>query len=197
MIPSDREILAALARGAIRLTPAPLPERIASMSVDLTLAAQLRRWKPRDQWGAEVRVRPASPSHNLSALVNTLTEPVTITEEGYELAPGDFVLAWTAERLQLPHRSRIAARVEGKSSLARLGLGVHVTAPTIHAGFGYIPELPDHLGTALQLEIWNVGKLPIVLDVGMPICQLIFEEVHGTPEKGYGGMFAEQGPEAP
>lgn len=104
------------------------------------------------------------------------------------------MLGWTAEYIQLPHRSRLAARVEGKSSLARLGLGIHVTAPTIHAGFGCGPDIKDHPGSPLQLEIWNIGNLTIVLDPGTAICQLIFEEVHGTPEKGYAGTFAIQGP---
>jgi dCTP deaminase len=72
---------------------------------------------------------------------------------------------------------------------------VHVTAPTIHAGFGSKEGEPDYVGTPLQLEIWNVGKLPIVLDPGIRICQVIFEEVHGTPEKGYAGLFTEQGPQ--
>jgi hypothetical protein len=89
------------------------------------------------------------------------------------------------ERVKLPHRSRLAARVEGKSSMGRLGLGVHVTAPTIHAGFGDKEGDPDYPGTALQLEIWNINRVPIILDAGLPICQLIVEEVHGTPEKGY------------
>jgi len=89
----------------------------------------------------------------------------------------------------------MAARVEGKSSLARLGVGVHVTAPTIHAGFGCKADDEQYEGSELQLEIWNVGKLPIVLDPGIPICQLIFEIVDGTPERGYEGQFAVQGPQ--
>jgi len=68
------------------------------------------------------------------------------------------------------------------SSLARLGLGVHVTAPTIHAGFdGHI-----------RLEMVNHGKLPIRLRTGMRICQLIFEQTLGTPDKGYRGHFSGQ-----
>jgi dCTP deaminase len=94
----------------------------------------------------------------------------------------------------LPFRSRIAARVEGKSSLARLGLGVHVTAPTIHAGFGYADRHPEWLGNPIQLEIWNTGPKPIILKRGMKICQLIFEWVDGTPEQGYHGQFRVQGP---
>jgi dCTP deaminase len=106
----------------------------------------------------------------------------------------DFHLGWTLERIQLPHRSRLAGRVEGKSSLARLGLGVHVTAPTIHAGFGSTDLDSAFLGNPIQLEIWNTGPVPIVLKTGLRICQLIFEQVDGTPEQGYGGQFATQGP---
>jgi dCTP deaminase len=59
-----------------------------------------------------------------------------IPKPGVRLGPASFYLGWTLQAVGLPHRSRIAARVEGKRSLARLGLGIHVTAPTIHAGFG-------------------------------------------------------------
>jgi dCTP deaminase len=116
--------------------------------------------------------------------------------EGFVLPPGAFVLGWTSEQIQLPHASRLAARVEGRSSLARLGVGVHVTAPTIHAGFGYLGD-PAHLGTRIRLEIWNCGPLHVCLQRGMKVCQLILEEVHGTPERGYEGVFATQGPADP
>jgi dCTP deaminase len=108
-----------------------------------------------------------------------------------------FLLGWTIEKIQLPHSSRIAARVEGKSSLARLGIGVHVTAPTIHAGFGYRSNDPSFEGNPIQLEIWNAGPLKVRLVKGLRICQLIFEEVHGTPSKGYDGKFSIQGPDVP
>jgi dCTP deaminase len=65
----------------------------------------------------------------------------------------------------------LAARVEGKSSLARCGLLVHFTAPTIHAGFE---------GT-ITLEMINLGAYPILLYPGMEISQLIVEQVVGTP----------------
>lgn len=108
-----------------------------------------------------------------------------------------FLLGWTIEKVQLPHTSRIAARVEGKSSLARIGIGVHITAPTIHAGFGYRPNDPAFEGNPIQLEIWNAGPLKVRLVKGLRICQLIFEEVHGTPNKGYDGKFSIQGPDVP
>jgi dCTP deaminase len=73
-------------------------------------------------------------------------------------------------------------------------LGVHVTAPTILAGFGYKESDPTWAGNPIQLEIWNTGPLPVVLRRGMRICQLIFELVDGTPEQGYAGQFAIPGP---
>jgi dCTP deaminase len=104
------------------------------------------------------------------------------------------VLGWTVEKLCFPHTSKLAARVEGKSGLARIGLGVHVTAPTIHAGFGFDPTKPRYRGSPIRLEMWNAGPLEIILTRGMPICQLIIEEVHGTPEAGYSGTYVVQGP---
>lgn len=65
----------------------------------------------------------------------------------------------------------LAARIEGKSSFARCGLLVHFTAPTVHAGWK----------GRLTLEIKNLGSNPVTLYQGMPICQLILEEVLGIP----------------
>jgi dCTP deaminase len=139
--------------------------------------------------------RPAEPDYNFDATLKDFGQTVVIPVEGHLVRPGEFYLGWTLERLQLPHRSRIAARVEGKSSLARLGLGVHVTAPTIHAGFGYDQNRPEYPGSSIQLEIWNFGPVGIVLKTGMKICQLIFEAVDATPDMGYTGKFSVQGPE--
>jgi len=70
---------------------------------------------------------------------------------------------------------------------------VHVTAPTIHAGFGMVgsSEVGEQ-GAPIQLEIFNLSELTVTLDKGMPICQLIFEEVRETPDKGYIGKFSDQ-----
>jgi dCTP deaminase len=92
------------------------------------------------------------------------------------------VLGWTAEYINIPTDARLAARVEGKSSLARIGIGVHLTAPTIHAGFK----------GQIRLEIVNHGPVPIILKPGMRICQLVFELTLGTPEGGYKGQFLDQ-----
>ena len=92
------------------------------------------------------------------------------------------VLALTEERIVLPEMSRLAARVEGRSSLARLGLAVHLTAPIIHAGFR----------GRITLEITNQGTIPIRLRPGLIICQLVFEMVFGTPQAVMTGVFQDQ-----
>jgi dCTP deaminase len=195
MILSDREIRAALARQAIRITPDPTldPSLWSATALDLHLGEQISFWdltRP----GAPDCFSPADPDHDLADLLTRFTRSQVIPETGVVLEPGSFYLGWTLEVVQLPHRSRIAARVEGKSSLARLGMGVHVTAPTIHAGFGHADRHPDWIGNPIQLEIWNTGPKPIRLKRGMKICQLIFELVDGTPEQGYQGQFRVQGP---
>jgi dCTP deaminase len=197
MILSDREIRAALARGALRMTPPPTLERYSSMAVDFTLGSDLRQWKELNTMASVPTIRPGSPHFHAPTLLDSLTEQIRISDAGFSLKPGQLVLGWTIEKIQLPEQSRLAARVEGKSSLARLGLGVHVTAPIIHAGFGFKASDQNYEGTSIQLEIWNVGLWPIILDPGIAICQLVFEEVHGTPELGYSGVFAQQGPQQP
>jgi dCTP deaminase len=195
VILSDREIKAALERGSIRITPDPRSEAYlwGSTALDLRLGQQLAVWDL-SAAGAPQSFSPADPTHVLKDLIDRFARSTLIPPEGCPVLPGQFYLGWTLELIQLPHRSRLAARVEGKSGLARLGLGVHVTAPTIHAGFGHKVANPALLGNPIQLEIWNTGPLPIVLKPGLRICQLIFEQVDGTPEQGYAGRFAVQGP---
>ena len=196
MILSDREIQAALSRGAFSIHPVPEATAWSSTALDLTLDKELRKWKNLSDGSVEAAVCPGTATYNYTKLAAKHTDIIDIAKGHYDLKPKEFILGWTVQRIKLPHRSRLAARVEGKSSLSRLGLGVHVTAPTIHAGFGFDPGDPNGLGNPIQLEIWNIGDLTIRLVKGLPICQLIFEEVHGTPDKGYQGKFLHQGPPA-
>ncbi|HXY34612.1 MAG TPA: hypothetical protein VEI07_10320 [Planctomycetaceae bacterium] len=194
MILSDREILAAIDRQAIKISPPPRAEAYSSTAVDLRLSADLVEWTRPSRHGVESVVCPAHPEYDFDSVRRTYCTSVRIPADGYVFKSHAFILGWTEEKIQLPHRSRLAARVEGKSSLARLGIGVHVTAPTIHAGFGFKKDDANFAGSPLQLEMWNAGPADVKLAVGMPICQLIFEIVDGTPEKGYEGRFNVQGP---
>jgi dCTP deaminase len=194
MILSDREIMTAVERGLIGIEPCPPAKSKlwTPTSLDLRLAAEIRPWETIAELNADNPVDPAAESFNSNALVNTFTKPQDCSN-GFVIQPSCFVLGWTIEEIRLPHSSRIAARVEGKSSLARIGLGIHVTAPTIHPGFGVGDR--TNRGSPIRLEIWNCGTLAIKLTKGMAICQLILEELHGTPVQGYAGQFRMQGPE--
>ena len=175
MILTDREIRIALANGVVTIDPLPdLTVAISSTAIDLTLADSFKIWP--DTSG--MLICPGDPDYSYSKLTGMQQE----TRGPYELAPAKFVLAWTREKVSIPHNSRLAARVEGKSSLARLGIGIHVTAPVIHSGFT----------GQIQLEMFNFGPHKVRLDPGMSVCQLVFEQTVGTPERGYGGIFAGQ-----
>ena len=194
MILSDREIQAALRDRILFIDPPPDERLYTSTALDLTLDSVLLRWHEPGNHpsGQPIKLYPHRPGFNIKALMTNpgYTARVPIDPKvGFELGPKQFVLGYTEQKIYLPNSSRIAARVEGESSLARLGVGVHVTAPTIHAGFGYNPEDADHPGLPIQLEIFNVGNQIVVLDIGMPICQLILEEVREVPARGYQGRF--------
>lgn len=182
MILTDREIQIFLDKRQINIKPKPDPVRYSSTSVDLTLAKQLRVWSFDQIEKTKGEIITPGPKFKYAKFRDRYTKKKILNNKGYVLPPDAFVLAWTHEKIKLPIHSRIAARVEGKSSLARLGLAVHVTASTIHAGF----EGP------LQLELCNHGLFSIRLAPGMPICQLIFEMTFGTPAKGYSGIFLKQ-----
>jgi dCTP deaminase len=121
--------------------------------------------------------QPCHVRSEFSRFLASNSDPKEIPADGHPLPPNQFVLGQTIEHLTLPintaaNRSLkrcLAARFDGKSSRARTGLLVHFTAPTIHPGFS---------GT-ITLEIINLAPVPFVLREGMPIGQLIFEEVEG------------------
>ena len=104
-----------------------------------------------------------------------LTELVEVSgEEPFILHPGEFVLGQTLERVRLP--DDLVARLEGKSSLGRLGLLIHSTAGFVDAGFE----------GNLTLELSNVANLPITIYYGMPIGQISFMRMDSPVERPYG-----------
>jgi dCTP deaminase len=179
LILTDREIHAALQCGQVIIDPVPGVDAYSSTSLDLTLSEFLRIWKTATVKGVEQIICPATDGYKFAEFAKEYSDTRELGAEGYILNPQDFVLGWTEQSVELPTFSRLAARVEGKSSLARLGIGIHITAPTIHAGFK----------GQIQLEMCNHGLLKVRLVPGMPVCQLIFEQTLGTPEKGYAGQF--------
>jgi len=197
MILCEREIQALLDEGHFLIDPRPAPEsrQWSSTAVDLTLANVVLEWAPKSPAGGG-RIPPIQPNQKNFNVQGMMEDPqysrrVSIDPvHGYILHPNEFILGFTCEKVRFPNRCRIAARVEGKSSLARLGLGIHVTAPTIHAGFG-AEKLTDP-GSNIQLEIFDLSPWDIKLEAGMRICQLILEEVREVPTTGYSGQFNKQ-----
>ena len=188
MILSDTSIQGALGQGRLVIDPDPRTDARSPFdrsSVDLRLDTRLR--VPKE--GLVINVDPAG--RNPSETLKTLYSEIDIPAEGFVLQQHRLVLGITREIMKLPlprdmepdvaEMGCLAARVEGKSSLARFGLLVHFTAPTIHAGYE----------GRIALEIMNLGPSPIVLRQGMAICQLILEVVDGVPG-GSASQFAGQ-----
>jgi dCTP deaminase len=109
----------------------------------------------------------------MAGLLQAYAKPFTRDSGGsFVLPPGKFALGITHEWIELPRRSKIAARVEGRSTLARLGLAIHMTAPIIHAGFE----------GRIVLEMYNFGPYPLRLRPReFAVCQLIFERLGRVP----------------
>lgn len=168
MVLSNRDIKREIKAGTIILKPPVNPTDIQPSSLDVHLGNQISKVK---------KVHPAHQrvidvSHrDINTIFEELYVPEDISEDGYDLQPGEFILSNIRERIELC--SKISARIEGTSTLARFGLTVHSTAPTVHATYlGY-----------LKLELCNHGELLIKLRAGMKIAQLIFEYLK-TPSEG-------------
>ncbi|SNC65535.1 dCTP deaminase [Kytococcus aerolatus] len=163
MLLSDRDIRARIDAGDVRLDPWD-PVMLQPSSVDVRLDRYFRLF---DNHKYPV-IDPAQEQPDLTRLVEV--DP----EEPFVLHPGEFALASTYEQITLP--VDVAARVEGKSSLGRLGLLTHATAGFVDPGFS------GHV----TLELSNVATLPIVLHPGMKIGQLCFFQLSSPAEHPYG-----------
>lgn len=170
MILCDHEIKAALKNGSLKIEPSPPDKAYDTSAVDLHLGSEFKVWKDKLA-GAKVTLNTTDEGFAFAVLSGEYTVPLTPASDGsVVIDSGQFMLAITKERVDL---AGFAARVEGKSTLARIGLAVHNTAPTIHFGFK----------GNITLELVNHGPYPLKLTPGQPICQLIIEQVYGTPEK--------------
>jgi dCTP deaminase len=160
---SDRDIRAAVQAGRVRLDPWDAG-CLQPSSVDLHLDREFRVF--RNNRYPYIDVRQSQPE---------LTDLVTIgDDEPFILHPGEFVLGQTLEWVELP--DDLVARLEGRSSLGRLGLLIHSTA-------GYVD--PGWKGN-LTLELSDVANLPIALYFGMRIGQISFYQMSSPVERPYG-----------
>ena len=180
MILSGDDISEALATGMLGITPHPDEYMYSSSSVDLRLGNVFTTFDiDNSDSGVFVTVERSDPEDVANRYGKRIELPST---EFLELAPGEFALAYTLERVELPEH--LAARVEGKSSLARFGLSIHQTAPTVHAGFRGV----------LRLELANLGPFFCRLSPGIRICQLIIEELRTPYTMPLRSRFQDQSP---
>ena len=147
MILSKPDILRYLSEGTLRIDPAISHDRVAQVSIDLSLGRKFTTFKQPPSYLPAIHV---DPSLWTSADLWHHCE-----QDIFRLNPGHFVLAQTFERVLIP--SDLVGLVEGRSSWARLGITIHVTAPKIDPGF----DAP------ITLEMANFGRVPVDLRAGI------------------------------
>lgn len=166
MVLSDRDIKKALKTKRIVIQPSPdLQTQLGSCSIDLCL-------------GNTFRVFDHSKYPYIDPLKRDFSKEVTKViqvsdNDSFIIQPGDFVLAVTRETVTIA--PDLMGRLEGRSSLGRLGLVVHSTASIFDPGWDGNPVL----------ELGNLGRMPISLKPGMRICAMTFEELSSPAETPY------------
>lgn len=167
MILSDRDILGALETGRIGIDPAPdLETQLGSVSVDFRLGTTFMVF----EHSKHSFIDPRQPRSIGEAMRTIEVNP----DEPFIMQPGDFALASTVESLTLP--DDLLGRLEGRSSIARLGITVHSTAAVFEPGW---------TGTA-TMELSNLGRMAVALYPGMRICSFSFETVSSPVLTPYG-----------
>ncbi|AWX33521.1 MAG: dCTP deaminase [Methanosphaera sp.] len=163
---SDVDIKKYLDEGKIVIDPIEDDKQIQPSSVDLRLGDEFK--------GFKIVTKPfIDPFDKID--LESYMESLTVEEgEPFIIHPGEFTLATTYEYVKIP--DDIVARVEGRSSMGRLGITMHVTAGYIDPGFE----------GRITLEISNIGKMPVALYPGQRVCQIVFETMTSPSAKPYG-----------
>lgn len=166
MILSDKDIKEYIQQGKIKITPEPnFDEQLGPCSFDLRLGNVFKAFKPSRYPFIDLK-RPID--------FEGMMEEINVADgDPFIIQPGEFVLAATKESFKLPND--IMARLDGRSSLGRLGVVVHSTAARFDPGWN---------GNAV-MELGNLGVMPVILYTGMRICALTFETLSSPCEKTY------------
>jgi dCTP deaminase len=166
MVLSDHDIKIALKDKRIVIEPAlNLQTQLGSCSVDLRLGNTFRVF----EHSRHAFIDPHKKDYS-----NEITTEVVVKEgEQFIMQPGDFVLAVTLERVKIA--DNVMGRLEGRSSLGRLGIVVHSTASIFDPGWDGNPVL----------ELGNLGRMAVALTVGMRICAMTFEELSSHADVPY------------
>ncbi|SIQ76230.1 dCTP deaminase [Aeromonas sp. RU39B] len=167
----DTDIERYLDDGAIVIEPRPAVDRISGVSVDVLLGNEFRVF--RDHTAPYIDLGGTS-AEMADAIERVMSDEIHIPDgEAFFLHPGELALAVTLESVTLP--ANIVGWLDGRSSLARLGLMVHVTAHRIDPGWS----------GRIVLEFYNGGKLPLALRPKMKIGALNFELLSGEAARPY------------
>lgn len=168
---SDRDIIDALNQGKIAISPRPADDKISGVTLDLHLGDRFRVFSSHNI--AYIDLSGSRDEVN-QAVEKIMSDEVVLDENAtFVLHPGELALGITAETVTLP--DDLVGWLDGRSSLARLGLMVHVTAHRIDPGWH----------GNIVLEFYNSGKLPLALRPGMSIGAMSFEVLSSPAIRPY------------
>jgi len=181
MVLSDKDIKKALQEKRIIIDPQlDFSNQLGSCSIDLRLGDTFRVF----EHSKKPYIDPSKKDYS-----NEITREIVMSVgDQFIMQPGDFVLAVTLEKITLP--DDLMGRLEGRSSLGRLGIVVHSTASVFDPGWD---------GNCV-LELGNLGRMAVALTVGMRICAMTFEQLSSSSEtpynkKAHAKYQIQQGPE--
>ncbi|RUO79298.1 dCTP deaminase [Pseudidiomarina taiwanensis] len=168
---TDEQIEQYLDEGRIAIEPRPLSEDISGVTVDIHLGNEFRVLQ--DHAAPYIDISGSREAID-AAIQSVMSDPIILTpEQAFFIHPGEFALAVTQESVTLP--ADMVGWLDGRSSLARLGLMVHVTAHRIDPGWS----------GQVVLEFYNSGKLPLALRPQMKIGALSFEQLERPCSRPY------------
>ncbi len=166
MILSDRDIKQAIADGQIKVDPAPdFKTDLGPCSLDFRLGNTLRVF--------EYTKHPVIDPRKKELFDKLSREIIVPDGESFIIHPGELIIASTAEWLEISNE--LVGRLEGRSSLGRIGVVVHSTAARFDPGWRGRPVL----------ELGNLGRIPVALFPGMRICSFTFEQLSSPSEQEY------------
>lgn len=178
MVLSDGEIWMEIGGGGLAFAPDLDPGQVGTSAVDLRLGNEFTTFNPLS--GVSIEVDTVGVGNVEEVIARYGDTRALAAGESFLLRPGQFVLTYTLEYIRLPNY--LAGRVEGRSSLARLGLSIHQTAPTVHATFE----------GQLRLEISHNGPFPCRLYPGQKVCQLVIERLGSPSQSRLNSLFQQQ-----
>jgi len=177
MILSNDGIKRALEQGALEISPSPSDTQYTTSAIDLFLGDDFRVWDESKLNVQGIQIQLDLSEQDFGKTSDAFLVPVKKNNDGSVIFPPFRVHPWhmlaiTRERVHLNRDHKLAARVEGRSSLARIGIVVHLTAPTIHAGFN----------GRIALEMINFSPFYLKMVPNKTrICQLIVERLETEP----------------